>query len=316
MSRLSSLPARELEQLSAYADGQLPLAEADRLRARLEQDAGLRQALRELRQTADLLRGMPALAAPRSFALPAERVVARRRYPRLQLATALASLAFILVVGVDVLAGSAMRAATLTPITEQVAAPASDRGAEPAEEPVEESAAAEQLQLAPMEAAGTPEAEAARAAELPPAEDLLTAPTPTAGEGQLASVPAAEEGAQATLEATQLAGASYANAVETSPPSGTPAPTGTSSPSAAEPRQELEEAEPAVANGKEMVAAQPEVAQIPEAPIQDGLRPESRLPAQRGGVNLPRAAVWLLEGGLALTTLVLGLLTVRSRRRR
>src|SRR3989304_3045832 len=101
MSSRRNQSPRELEWLSAYADGELPPQEADGLRARLEQDPGLRRALAEIRQTSRLLRSLPALKPPRAFTLSAERAAFARRYPRLQLATALAGLAFFLVVGAD-----------------------------------------------------------------------------------------------------------------------------------------------------------------------------------------------------------------------
>src|SRR3990172_9738271 len=113
MSSLSNLSPRELEWLSAYADGELPPQEAEGLRARLERDPGLRLALAEIRQTAGLLRSLPPLRPPRAFTLSAERAAVARRYPRLQLATALAGLAFFLVVGVDVFARTGMAAPRL-----------------------------------------------------------------------------------------------------------------------------------------------------------------------------------------------------------
>jgi anti-sigma factor RsiW len=111
MSSLSALTSGELERLSAYLDGELETQEAERLRARLERDPGLRRALAELQQTAGLLRTLPVLKPPRSFSLSPERAAATRRYPRLQLATALAGLAFFLVVGADVLTSAVWMAA-------------------------------------------------------------------------------------------------------------------------------------------------------------------------------------------------------------
>lgn len=65
----NTLPDRDLELLSAYIDGELD----DRIRANLERrlaaDAPLRDALAELRATVALVRELPRLKAPRSFAL-------------------------------------------------------------------------------------------------------------------------------------------------------------------------------------------------------------------------------------------------------
>src|SRR3972149_1966270 len=167
MSSLSNLSPRELEWLSAYADGERPPQEAEGLRARLERDPGLRLALAEIRQTAGLLRSLPALKPPRAFTLSAERAAVARRYPRLQLATALAGLAFFLVVGVDLFARAGMAAPSLQAAGEQVAAPLSEPAMDQVQEK-EEPLPEEGLQLAPLEAIGTPApapAEA-RAAEL------------------------------------------------------------------------------------------------------------------------------------------------------
>jgi len=63
--------AQDMEQLSAYLDDELDAAERAALERRLAEDAILRRALGELRQTRALLRAIPAPALPRSFALPA-----------------------------------------------------------------------------------------------------------------------------------------------------------------------------------------------------------------------------------------------------
>lgn len=62
--------AQDEEQLSAYLDDELNAAERATLEQRLAEDATLRRALGQLRQTRSLLRAMGVPAAPRSFALP------------------------------------------------------------------------------------------------------------------------------------------------------------------------------------------------------------------------------------------------------
>ncbi len=62
--------AQDEEQLSAYLDGALNATERAALEGRLAQDATLRRALGELRQTQALLRALPTPVLPRSFALP------------------------------------------------------------------------------------------------------------------------------------------------------------------------------------------------------------------------------------------------------
>jgi hypothetical protein len=101
---LQELSRRDTEKLSAYLDGELAPKEAERLEARLQQQPPLRRALRELQQTSRLLASLPQARVPRSFALSPEMVgqgERGRRYPVLQLATALAAFAFLLVIGFD-----------------------------------------------------------------------------------------------------------------------------------------------------------------------------------------------------------------------
>lgn len=78
---MSDLNDRNVEQLSAYLDGELTEAERATLEARLQADPALRGELDSLRQTVALVRALPTLKAPRSFALTAEQagLVARPR---------------------------------------------------------------------------------------------------------------------------------------------------------------------------------------------------------------------------------------------
>jgi anti-sigma factor RsiW len=109
MSSLGHLSDRDLERLSAYLDGQLDRGETARLEARLKREPQLQQALDELRLPRQLLRSLPTLRPPRSFTLTPE-MAGRRRgghaYPALRLATALATLTFLVVSGLDVLGRS------------------------------------------------------------------------------------------------------------------------------------------------------------------------------------------------------------------
>ena len=107
MTRLRRLPPRDLEALSAYADGRLSLVERQRMEAQLQEDPALRRALDEIRATSGLLRALPSVRPPRNFLLTPEMAGVRRRwpaYPALQLATAMATLAFFVTVGLDVFA--------------------------------------------------------------------------------------------------------------------------------------------------------------------------------------------------------------------
>src|SRR3990172_2316342 len=129
MRRVSDLALHDLELLSAYLDGELTPREADRLQARLDGEADLRWALEELRRPLSVVRALPEVRPPRSFALSAEAAGSRGRaaaYPVLQLATALATLAFVAVVGLDALTsratGVALAPAFPTPMPEESAA--------------------------------------------------------------------------------------------------------------------------------------------------------------------------------------------------
>ena len=165
MSRLSRLAPRDLDALSAYADGALSPAEQQALEMRLQQDPALRRALQEIRTTSALLRELPQVRPPRNFTLTPEMAGVRfgwLRTPLLQLATAVATLAFVITVGVDVFGGSVQSVAF------RAAAPAQEMlieaPAEVAADALEAGAAATVAETAvvaaaPMEAvAGTPTA--------------------------------------------------------------------------------------------------------------------------------------------------------------
>ena len=104
MSPLRQTSPRDLKALSAYIDGRLLPSEAAALRRRLEGDSELRQALEDMQRTVQALRSLPSRPVPRSFALSsamAGKPAPARWYPVLQLGTALAGVAFLLVVGLD-----------------------------------------------------------------------------------------------------------------------------------------------------------------------------------------------------------------------
>jgi len=95
---------REWEALSAYLDNELALKERARLEARLKDDQDLRMALGELRRTRAVLRSQPRMRAPRNFTLTPEMAGIRaqshpagRAYPFFRLASALATIALVLV---------------------------------------------------------------------------------------------------------------------------------------------------------------------------------------------------------------------------
>lgn len=104
MKKSGMLSQRDLELLSAYLDGQLSRRQTRRLEARLEQEPALRIELDELRATVQHLHALPIPRASRHFTLRPEMVgerPQRRSYPVLRLATALAGLAFVALVGLE-----------------------------------------------------------------------------------------------------------------------------------------------------------------------------------------------------------------------
>jgi hypothetical protein len=105
MNELGNLKSSDLKLLSAYVDGECSKRQAEKIESRLRAEPELRQALEELRATAALLRSLPEVKPPRSFALTPEMVGSRKKqpYPVLRLATALAAIAFVAMVGLDAL---------------------------------------------------------------------------------------------------------------------------------------------------------------------------------------------------------------------
>lgn len=139
---LEHLPRRDIERLSAYLDGELSPEETQELEARLGGELTLRKSLAELKATVKLLRAVPQVGAPRNYTLTPEMAGQRqgwRAYPALQMATALAALAFVVVLGFDALSVGRAPQGILSRSMEveaplQLAQPAGD--AAPAEEEV------------------------------------------------------------------------------------------------------------------------------------------------------------------------------------
>jgi hypothetical protein len=82
---------REIEQLSAYLDGQLNTSELARLESRLNSDLELVSVLDDLRAARGILRQLPKRKAPRNFTLTRKMVGLKpplpRTYPLFRLAT-------------------------------------------------------------------------------------------------------------------------------------------------------------------------------------------------------------------------------------
>lgn len=178
MDRRRKLPQRDLEMLSAYIDGQLDDRQTRRLEARLQQEPELRSELEALRSLVQRLGVLPAPRLRRHFTLTPEMVgqrEPRRSFPVLRLATALAGLAFVALVGLEGLQSfSGGQFASRAPAVMQEAELAQDAvtsaeapmAAAPAEEPPAELEAME----APAEGEPAEEPEALMM-EAPEAEE-------------------------------------------------------------------------------------------------------------------------------------------------
>jgi hypothetical protein len=121
MKNPDHLSPRDLERLSAYLDGEISKKEAANLEARLRNEPELRRGLEALRATATLLRALPEVSPPRDLTLTPEMVgiKPRRPHPALRLATALVSLAFAALVGLDAITTMLPLAGSMAPAPDE-----------------------------------------------------------------------------------------------------------------------------------------------------------------------------------------------------
>jgi anti-sigma factor RsiW len=98
---------RDIEQLSAFLDGQLSSAEKTRLESRLAANPELGVALDDLRQARAILRRTPQRRAPRNFTLTPRMAGIRppvpRAVPAFSWASAIAMLLFVCTLGTNLL---------------------------------------------------------------------------------------------------------------------------------------------------------------------------------------------------------------------
>jgi hypothetical protein len=96
---------RDIEQLSAYLDGQLSPSDSARLESRLKSDPELASAYDDLRSTRSILRKLPSRKAPRNFTLTRKMAGLKPPLPRtyftFRFATALATMLFAFTVAVN-----------------------------------------------------------------------------------------------------------------------------------------------------------------------------------------------------------------------
>lgn len=112
----SNLPDQVLEELSAYADGELGAEGARRLEQQIRSDSSYRAALDMFRQTKAILSTLPEEVPPRSYRLTPEMAGMQARRPWLptrQLATVLTAAVLAFTVGLDVFSPSTNRAGAM-----------------------------------------------------------------------------------------------------------------------------------------------------------------------------------------------------------
>jgi anti-sigma factor RsiW len=207
------------ESLSAYIDGELTARERTRVEQHLKECQACAEDLRTLRQTVALLKELPVIPAPRSFAVRPR--VAKVRpapapstwgYGLLKGATAIAALLLVLLIGGDLalhtLGGALVSWAPGAPAPEVALAPSyqADLEAAPEEEALmlgQDKESAEPQAIPPENAQEV----APSAPAQPPAaygiSGATATPPPGVGGGPPAAVPTAEE----TPEPPSVAGA-------------------------------------------------------------------------------------------------------------
>jgi hypothetical protein len=119
---------RDVEQLSAYLDGQLSQAERSRLETRLKQEPALAVRLGDLGNARSILHQTPKRAVPRNFTLDPHMAKIRPPLPRLvpafSMASAVAAFLFFITLGGNLLGQFSFSKATSL----MAAAPASSQG--------------------------------------------------------------------------------------------------------------------------------------------------------------------------------------------
>jgi anti-sigma factor RsiW len=112
---MSTPTFHDIEQLSAFLDGQLNQVQKTRLEARLHADPAMAEALEELRQVRTMLHRTPHRHAPRNFTLTPKmagiRAPVPRLVPALSWASAVATLLFIFTLGSSLLGNLTLGAA-------------------------------------------------------------------------------------------------------------------------------------------------------------------------------------------------------------
>ena len=204
----SNLSKRDLEALSNYLDGQLSRRQQRKLETRLQKDESLRLELANLRRTRAALRDLPRLKAPRHFTLTPEIAGQQVRgglYPTMRLASALATILFVVVTFGDLItSSSAQLVESAQPVADVFDDSAFAAETSTAQDMVAENAAAEpEAESGVFEYAVPEEGDAAgmvpdAESDAAPATGLEVSPTATAPilAAESAAEPAPAEDAQ------------------------------------------------------------------------------------------------------------------------
>ena len=157
---------RDIEQLSAYLDGQLSPSESTRVESRIASDPELASAFNDIRAARGILRKLPARKAPRNFTLTRQMVGLKPPLPRsysfFRFSTAFATILLTLTFAVNLLGPRLSYVGPLNmgsgggygggPVAPQAAAPEMMESAAATEAPVATEAPAAATE-APMAAA-------------------------------------------------------------------------------------------------------------------------------------------------------------------
>lgn len=209
-----SLSPRDIERLSVYLDGALSPQETEAFEARLRSEVQLRRRLEELRHTIAQLKSLPAIKAPRTFTLTPEMAGLKSQRKSLfsffRMATAIASVALAIVVGLDLAVASGQLPSLSTAAGEMTEDTAlfddAAQRAEAPEEPEADLGEPMAMQLTEEQGEGMA-AESEAVTEAPAAEDSTAecadCPTPSIAEAELA--PPTEGRDELSIAATVIA---------------------------------------------------------------------------------------------------------------
>lgn len=199
---------RDIENLSAYLDGQLSASDAAQLESRLKTDSELASVINDLRAARGILRKLPARKAPRNFTLTRQMVGLKpplpRTYPLFRFATAFAAILFVMSFSVNLLSPFVSFGAP-------AAAPAAfGYGGGGGDSAMEAPAATEEAAAAPaaeeplMQESAPMATEAVRIAETPATKEGGSEAATQDQTGETANQAPAEEEASASFTWTML----------------------------------------------------------------------------------------------------------------